>query len=515
MTPHIPIASHTPSPLPINEIKLNGTALFIIPNIHQRDNVFPLGPAYLSAVLRNAGMQCEVYCMDAYDYDDADLASFLAGRTDDLICLGFMGPRFKRGIKETCGVINQARARGSKFIIGGYGPSASPEYMLQETGADFVVIGEGEETLLELADALLNGSHDLKEVASIAFPSSDGIVVTGRRKTIKYLSDLPFPAWDLFPMDIYTTCLRFSQMSPSDRVFPLVSTRGCTDKCSFCYRLDHGIRVRRAETVVAEMRYLYETYGVNYFYFVDELAIVSKHQLTKLLNLIIETLPPIKFRMDCRVTMFDSDIADLIKRAGGVFLNIGFETSSQEVLDQMNKRATVEQNIAAAELAKAKGIGIGINMIWGMPGDSIETMWEDARFITRYNQYDQIRTIRPVTPYPGSPLFNQAVAMGCLSGPGDFYDKFKNADLYMVNFTAEPMERIYNNLFEVNKMLILDHFEHTTKDFETAAALIDRFHRLYFEGDYEFRGPRDLSSNAHVRHDSSITMGVWQASTNP
>jgi radical SAM superfamily enzyme YgiQ (UPF0313 family) len=258
------------------------------------------------------------------------------------------------------------------------------------------------------------------------------------------------------------------------------------------------------------MKLLIEKYGVNYFYFVDELAIVSKHQISRLLNLILDELPPIKFRMDCRVTMFDGYIANLLKKAGCAFLNIGFESSSQNVLDQMNKRATVDQNIAAAELAKSIGIGCGINMIFGMPGDTIETMWENAEFIKRFNQYDQIRTIRPITPYPGSPLFNKAVELGFLSGPDDFYSKFLNSDLYMVNFTNETIEDIYKNLFEINKMLINDHFEHTSKDFIIAETLIEKFRRLYFEGDATFRGPRDDSTNKHVRHDSSITMGAWQ-----
>jgi anaerobic magnesium-protoporphyrin IX monomethyl ester cyclase len=500
-----------------NGIRIKGNALFIIPNNHQRDNVFPLGPAYIAAVLRDAGMKCEVYCMDAYDYNDEDLRRFMSCRNDDIICFGFMGPRFKRGIQATCRVINSNRSKDSKFIIGGYGPSSCPEFMLRETGADFAVIGEGEETLLDLVNVIQNGNKPLGEVESIAFFSNGKYFEASRRKTIRYISDIPYPAWDLFPMDIYTSCLKFALMSPSDKAFPVISTRGCTDKCSFCFRLDAGIRVRKPETVVQEMKILNAKYGVNYFYFVDELAIVSKNQITKLLNLIISELPPIKFRIDCRVTNFDEDIALLLKKAGCVFLNIGFETSSQIVLDQMNKRATVEQNIAAAELAIRVGLGMGINMIWGMPGDTVSSMWENAEFIKRFNQYDQIRTIRPVTPYPGSPLYQLAVDRGLLKGPGDFYDQFKNSDLYMINYTAESISDIYKNLFAVNEMLINDHFEHTSKDHTEAAVIIDQFRKLYFQNDFSFRGPRTALSTKHVRQkssvlDSSITMGVWQDS---
>ena len=223
-------------------------------------------------------------------------------------------------------------------------------------------------------------------------------------------------------------------------------------------------------------------------------------------------LPPIKFRMDCRVTLFDDEIAAALKEAGAVFLNIGFESSSQKVLDQMNKRATVEQNIAAAETARRHGIGIGINMIWGMPGDDLDTLRANAEFIKRFNMYDQIRTIRPVTPYPGSPLYYRAIKEGQLTGPADFFEKFKNSDLYLCNFTGIPKDEIYEALYEVNKDLVYDHFNHTSKDFTVADELLKRFYDLYFNGVTDFSGSRHMTAEdkKHLkRPDAGVTMGVW------
>ena len=497
------------TPVVSADLDLGGRVLFVIPDNYQDDNVFPLGPGYLAAVLRNANVLVDVYCMDIFHHTIQELEEFLTGKAYDLVCLGYMGPRFKKGVNHTCQAIRRAMNPDGWFVIGGYGPSSCPEYMLRETGADVLVVGEGEETMLEVMMAKRDKGITLDEVQSVVFMKDGEIVTNPRRRTIKYLNELPFPAWDLFPMEQYATCLKFAKMTETDRAFPLISTRGCTDKCSFCFRLDAGIRIRKPEQVVAEMKVLNERWGINYFYFVDELAIVSRAQILKLLALIKETLPPIKFRIDCRVTMFDDEIALALKDAGCVFLNIGFETSSQEVLDQMNKRATVEQNIAAADTAVRHGLGMGINMIWGMPGDSLETMRQNAAFIKRFNQYDQIRTIRPVTPYPGSPLFNIAVANGDLTGPDNFYARFHNSDLYMVNFVGIPMDEIYKTLFEVNKDLILDHFQHTSGDMAMADDLIARFYDLYFNGGTEFRGPRRLNSNRHVRADSATTQGIW------
>jgi len=176
-------------------------------------------------------------------------------------------------------------------------------------------------------------------------------------------------------------------------------------------------------------------------------------------------------------------------------------------------------NVNAAEIALKHGLGMGINMIWGMAGDTLETMRGNAEFIKRFNQYDQIRTVRPVTPYPGSPLFNIAVSKGMLKDPDDFYEKFGNSDLYMVNFTDEPLDKIYETLFEVNKDLILDHFKNTSNDMELANKLIDRFRNLYFKGETSFRGARNLRQDSvkdrrkdfnKLRSDSATTMGVWE-----
>ncbi len=99
---------------------------------------------------------------------------------------------------------------------------------------------------------------------------------------------------------------------------------------------------------------------------------------------------------------------------------MGFESTDQNVLDQMNKRVDVNQNAKTVEIAIKYKIGTGLNFIWGMPGDNEKTLRSNAEFIKKYNQYDQVRTIRPVTPYPGSPLYDVAVSQGHLSGPGDF-----------------------------------------------------------------------------------------------
>ena len=156
----------------------------------------------------------------------------------------------------------------------------------------------------------------------------------------------------------------------------------------------------------------------------------------------------------------------------------------------MKKNTTVEQNIRAAEIARKIGIGLGLNFIWGNKGDTAESLRKNVELIKKYNTYDQIRTIRPVTPYPGCELYYEAIERGLLSGPDNFFNKFKNSDLLTVNFTDIPEKEFYQLLFEANKELILDHYAQTTKNTEEANNLIQSFYNLYFKGETKFRGAR-------------------------
>jgi len=466
-----------------------GRVLLIVHDNYQNDNTFPLWAGYLAAMLKRHGAEVLVYCQDIFHYTNDELADYLANNDFDLIGLGFMAARFKRSVKEICRVINHHK-KNAWLVLGGHGPTPIPEYILNATKADVVVMGEAEDTIVELLYYKLNSPEKISDIKALAFRINGKTFVNERRKPVGKLDDLPFPEWRLFPMEKYTNCLQFPGMDSNDKAFSVITTRGCTGMCSFCHRMENGIRVRGLPKIIEEMMILRNNYGVNYFNFADELSIVSKRRTMKFTQMIENNGLDIKYRMDCRVSVFDEELAIALKDSGCFLLNIGFESSDQVVLDKMNKKVTVKQNIRAAEIANKYGIGLGLNFMWGLPGDNEETLRKNAEFIKKYNQYDQIRTIKPVTPYPGSPLYYEAIYKGLLNGPEDFFNKFKNADLYMVNFIDIPEDDIYHMLFAINKDLILDHYKHTSGNMEEAGSLIERFYNLYFKGDYGFSGPR-------------------------
>lgn len=471
--------------------------LFVVHDVYQEDNTFPTGIGYLAAVARDHGCHVEVYAMDVFHYTNIDLANYLDSKEFDLICLGFMAARFKETVASLVAVIANHK-KNAWLILGGHGPSPVPEYMLKATPADIIAIGEAENTILEIIDCRINNGS-LATIRGIAYRDGENVKVNPRNLPIKNLDSIPFPAWDLFPMDKYTTCLKFPGMSSKDKAFTIISSRGCSNRCNFCYRMEKGIRARSVRNVINEMRYLHDHYGITYFFFIDELFVFSKKRVLDFANELRMSGLKVLLAVESRVDIFDEEIADALKSVGCVFINVGFESTSQAVLDTINKNVTVEQNIRAARIIKEKEIGLGLNCIWGEPGDNEETLKSNADFIMQNNLYDQIRTIRPVTPYPGCDLYYKAIEMGLLSGPEDFFSRFINSDLITVNFTGIPDKQCYDMLLEVNTKLILDHFEHTSGDIVAAKSLIEKFRKLYAGEITNFRGARSDVTNEHKR----------------
>ncbi|MBI2062318.1 MAG: B12-binding domain-containing radical SAM protein, partial [Candidatus Yanofskybacteria bacterium] len=408
-----------------------GKVLFIVHDVYQEDNDFPLGIGYLAAVLKKEGAEVKVCCQDVFHYPNEEMAEkFLRNEEYDLIGLGFKAARFRETILGLCETINKYK-KNAWLVLGGHGPSSIPEYILEKTGADLIAIGEAEETIIELLKCKIEGGN-LSQIKGIAYQGKDGVKVNERRGLIMNLDSLPFPEWSLFPMEKYTNCLQLFGGEKNDKVLGIITGRGCFNRCNFCYRIEKGIRFRKLEKVIEEMKILKEKYGVNYFHIQDELFDFPKKRILEFHDLLQKNNLKIKFTCSARVDVFDEEMAIWLKESGCKFLNFGMESSDQNVLNLMKKNTTVEQNIRAAEIAKKIGIGLGLNFIWGNKGDTAESLRKNVEFIKKYNTYDQVRTIRPVTPYPGCELYYEAIERGLLSGPEDFFNKFKNSDLLMV-----------------------------------------------------------------------------------
>lgn len=427
---------------------------------------FPQGLGYIASTLEQAGHNVVIYNQDLHHYPESHLTGYLNINKFDLVGVSLIGGYYQYAkLKKIAYAVNKASNRSIfKFVIGGHLCAPDPEYFLRLTNADCIIIGEGERAILDYID------------------NPNQRVIRG--KEIKDIDSIPMPAYHLFPIEHYRL-LRMAHCEPTDFVMPILSGRGCTFKCNFCYRLMKGFRPHSPEYIITEMKFLHYEYGINYFSFTDELLMSSIKRTTELCEAFLEV--PFKFKWDCngRLNYAAKEVLGLMKKAGCVFINYGIEAMDDVVLKNMNKHLTVEQINTGIENTLSVGISPGFNIIWGNIGDNEETLRKGVEFLLKYDDGAQMRTIRPVTPYPGSPLFDYAVEKGMIKDVEEFYEKkHKNSDLVSVNFTEYSDEHFHALLYEANKRLLRNYFSNKSANVQEQAR------RLYIENNDAFRGFR-------------------------
>ena len=446
---------------------------------------FPIGLAHIAAVLDKAGYEVDIYNQDKEHYPDDHLTYFLDNNHFDIIAVSVIGGYYQyRKLLGLSTAINNSKDR-PYYIIGGHGPSPEPEYFLNKTLADAIVMGEGEVTVLELVKALTE-NESLKGLQGIAFRDGDHVMINDKRPLVEDIDSIPWPAYELFPIDYYRL-MRDPHTSNTDFVMPLLSGRGCLFKCNFCYRMDEGFRPRSAHAIIEEIEFLRDEYGITYIEFADELLMSSVKRTAELCSAFLEANLRFKWLCNGRLNFAKPELLKLMKRAGCIFINYGIEAMDDQILKNMNKSLTTGIIREGIEATLNAGISPGFNIIFGNIGENKETLEKGVEFLLKYDDGSQRRTIRPVTPYPGSPLYYKAIEKRMLIDCADFYEnKHINSDLLSVNFTELTDDEFHQALLDANTRLLQHYYQKQLED------CLRQTHNLYIDKDSSFRGFRQI-----------------------
>lgn len=444
---------------------------------------FPQGLAYIAAILLKNGYDVEIYNQDMHHYPEEHLTEKLNQEKFDVIGVSVIGGYYQyHKLLKISVAIDNAKNRPF-FIIGGHGPSPEPEFFLKKTKADVAVIGEGEITVIELLQALAD-KKPLSGVKGIAFRSQDKVYVNERRELIKDIDAIPFPAYHLFPIHYYRL-YRAPHVNNNDFVMSVLSGRGCTFQCNFCYRMDKGFRPRSSESIIDEIRLLKRDYGITYISFGDELLMSSAERTADLCEAFLKAKLNVRWECQGRLNYAKPAVLKLMKKAGCVFISYGIESMDDLALKNMKKGLTTELIIKGIEATLASGISPGFNIIFGNIGENKEILDKGVDFLLKYDDCAQLRTIRPVTPYPGSELYYYAIKKGLLKDCEDFYEhKHTNSDLLAVNFTDMTDDEFHLALLEANTRLMNNYFE------KRKNMMLEQMRNLYLKKDSSFRGFR-------------------------
>ena len=460
--------------------------LFIVYDNGSYDQVFPMGVAALAAVLKKQGHEITLWNQDIHHYPDSSLTDYLDKNKFDVVILSLIAGYYQyQKMKNLSKAINNSKNRPF-YVMGGYGPTPEPEFFLKKSGCDVIGMGEGEVTIAKLMEAIENKTS-LRNVPGIAWLEDGKLQQTPRAPLVHNLDSLDWAPYELFDMKTYRM-LRMPKCAPTDFVMSMMSARGCSFKCTFCYRMDPGYRKRSAEDLLDEVEMLHKDYGITYTAFEDDLLMSSVVHTEEVCKEFLKRNLPVKWRCNGRLNYCSEELLQLMKDAGCVFINYGIENMDQKVLNNMKKGLRPEMIVRGIEDTLKVGISPGLNFIFGNKGDNKETMKKMVDFILKYDDFAQKRTIRPVTPYPGSPLYYDAIEMGLLdkNNPAeDFYErKHLNSDLICTNFTELSDEEYYECLRWANTTLMKNYYNKQRDGIEA------KINYLYETKDVTFRGFR-------------------------
>ena len=287
------------------------------------------------------------------------------------------------------------------MLAGGVHCTTLPEEVLNNSKVDAVVMGEGEKTLLEIAEGL-----PFQKILGLAYRAADGkIVINERRPLISDLDSLPYPAWHLYDIKEYRTA---PVVTKGRHICAIETSRGCVFGCSFCNKsvFQRLFRAKSPERVVDEIEYTLK-FGFDEIHIMDDMFSTDINRAKEICRLIIKR--KMKFvwnaQAGLRVDCIDEELLRLMKQAGCYATSMGIESGNQNILNLANKGITLDQVRKAVALIKKVGLQTTGFFILGLDGESEATMQDTINFAKEL-KLDFPKT-HIVVPLPGTPLFNK------------------------------------------------------------------------------------------------------------
>lgn len=312
------------------------------------------------------------------------------------------------------------------IVAGGEHFTALPEYTLNDCDAiDFCVLGEGEQTLADLVEALEN-HRDMKQVAGICWRGPSGPARTSPRPRLRKLHPIPNPAWHLVPVENY---LDKRVMAGIDfgRSMPILASRGCPYRCTFCsspFMWGTLWRVREPEDVLDEMQNYMERYGASNFDFCDLTAILKREWIVKFCRMIIDQGLKIawQFPSGTRSEALDSEVTKLLNESGCVFITYAPESGSDEMLKRIKKQIDKKKMLRSMRGAVRNGLNVKASFILGFPTERLKHVLGSYRFILQLAVAGiKDVSVFPFSPYPGTELFDSLVKRGHVTLGDDYF----------------------------------------------------------------------------------------------
>lgn len=398
----------------------------------------PFGIAYLAAYLLSKGEQVAVIDSLSEGIDcikkgknktkiglsDKEIEKRIKDFNPDIVGITSMFTAFFQDAHALARLVKKINPH-IKIVLGGAHASIHPELSMKDKNIDIVVKGEGEETLWEIVKTLKNGK-DCSRIAGIAVRKGNKVIVNPMRQPIENLDTLPFPAYNLFPLEAYFKVAKSSPFLMRPRQFSVISSRGCPGDCSYCSIHSiwgHTWRGRSPKNVVEEMEFLIKNYGIKEFAFLDDSVACSRKRMEEICDEIIKRKLNIKWSTPNGISHWtlDEPLLDKMKASGCYRITFGIESGNLKTREFIGwkKNFSLDQVKKITKYANKIGLWTISTLIIGFPYEDEKAINDTINFAIESDT--DFAAFFLLMPFPGTRVYEVFKKEGLLN-----FDKLLN-----------------------------------------------------------------------------------------
>lgn len=397
--------------------------------------------AILAAVARKMGEPVEILDLGIFRDWQNLLVKKLKEFDPDLIGMTSTSPLFPE-VAELSFIIRKLVRRNCILVLGGPHASVLPEESLLQSAFDLVVKGDGENSL----SSIIKG-EEYKGIPGIYYREGEEVKSTPGSNPVMDLDSLPFPAYDLYDISKYKTPRIVARKNPS---VVYMTSRGCVYRCTFCsrYVYETKVRFKSPEVVIDEIKY-FKKLGIRCIRLADDMFSTDMPRAKRICELMIKNNLKIPWALTngLRTNKVDLELLKLAKRAGCYEVAFGFESGDQNSLDSINKGIKVEDGFKAMELVRKAGLDSLGYFMFGLPGDTEESLVKTTEYAKKLNPAMAKVTI--TVPFPGTRLFDDMEEKGLIkTRDWSRYNLHKPEEIYQhPNLSMKILKKYYDKFY--------------------------------------------------------------------
>ncbi len=399
----------------------------------------PIGLMYVAAALEKEGFEVQMldnYLMKKTLLEVKQLIQKIKPQIVGITCGSATYPR----CIETARAIKEVEPN-CRIIVGGWHASYMPDSLLANPEIDYVVMGEGERAISQLAGVISTGNESQASTIPGVACRRSGKNIINTPQFIENMDEIPYPARHLLPLELYDRVIEFLDATPAD---VMSISRGCVFNCGFCEtrklwgNICRGFSPKR---VIGEIEDLQSRYGTKGIYFINDNFTLRKEATIELCNLMIEKKLNLQWVCDTRVDLVNNELLALMSKAGCKTIWFGVESASPKILKRIGRNTTPQQVELAFKLCRKNGIKTACSFMLGLPDETLADMEASLNFAKKIDpDWCQFNTF---IAYPDSKLYNELLESGKYTKLDEFLLAVKSDE-----YSYEDLQDVQRRFFK-------------------------------------------------------------------